>query len=609
MGSAGKVNKVLVQPDGKILVGGFFNHVNTTFRRNLTRFNENGTTDSVFSGSIFYSSPTSNVWELDLQSDGKILLAGNIDANGGVRINADGTQDVALSNSPNPPSVRYLPSSKLLLVSDEIKRYSSQGFFEAHTVRFNFNGVAYKAAILPDGKIIIVGTFTEINFTTPRNRIARLNADGTFDDTFNPPGGANGRINDVALQPDGKIIVGGQFTTFNNNGNYKYLARLNADGTLDATFNPVLNDEVISLKLQPDGKVLFSGSFTTVNGITRNSLARVNRNGTLDNSFNLGAGADGLIRSIDVQADGKIIIGGEFRRVNGVDRLGLARLLNNAVPQQRLFDYDGDGRADVSVFRSNINRWYLLQSGNAQVTEQNFGIAGDIIAPADFDGDGKTDIAVFRSQSGDWWYKSSINGNQISTRFGQNGDIPRPADFDGDGKADFIVYRPTNNVWYRLGSTGQTSIVPFGAAGDKPVLGDFDGDGKADVAIYRPQTGQWWYQSSIDNSQRATQFGISTDTPVAADYDGDGKTDLAVYRSQTGVWYILNSANNSFTVVPFGLPEDKPVAADYDGDGRADIAVFRPSTGIWYLLRSSAGFSAVQFGVSTDIPTPNSFIP
>ena len=465
------------------------------------------------------------------------------------------------------------------------------------------------AALQPDGKIIIVGTFKEINFSAPRNRIARLNADGTFDAAFDPPGGANARINDVLLQPDGKIIIGGQFTSVNNNGNYKYLARLNADGTLDTSFNPQLNGQVTSLKLQPDGKILFGGAMTTVNGVQRTGMARVNSDGTLDASFNLGSGTDGLIRTIDVQSDGNILIGGEFRRVNGVERLGVARLLGNAAPQQTLFDYDGDGRADISVFRAAENRWYVFRSSDSTVGQQVFAIAGDVPVPADFDGDGKTDIAIFRPSTGDWWYLSSIDNAQVFAHWGQSGDIARPGDFDGDGKADFIIFRPSENNWYRLGSTGAVSVVNFGSADDKPVTGDFDGDGTTDAAIYRPSTGTWWYRSSINDAQIATQFGAAGDIPAAADYDGDGKTDLAVYRPSTGVWYILNSSSGQATIINFGLSEDKPAAADYDGDGRADIAVFRPSTGVWYLLRSTAGFAALQFGISTDVPTPNAFIP
>lgn len=272
------------------------------------------------------------------------------------------------------------------------------------------------------------------------------------------------------------------------------------------------------------------------------------------------------------------------------------------------FDFDGDGKSDISVFRPSTNVWYDFQSSNSQVTEQIFGLSGDIITPADFDGDGKTDLGVFRPSSGDWWFKSSITGVFSTVHWGANGDIPRPSDFDGDDEADYIIFRPSNNFWYRLGSTGAVSITQFGLSGDKPLTGDFDGDGKSDLTIFRPSPGDWWWQSSIDNVQRATHWGTSTDVPAAGDYDGDNKTDFAVYRPSNGTWYIFNSSDFSYTIINFGLAEDKPVPADYDGDGKVDIAVFRPSTGVWYLLRSTAGFMAMQFGISTDIPTPNAYI-
>ncbi|MCW5959047.1 MAG: VCBS repeat-containing protein [Pyrinomonadaceae bacterium] len=608
MGSAGNVNKILVQPDGKILIAGFYNHIERLFRRNFARFNNDGTIDSSFSSSIFFPNPLSTLLNLALQPDAKIIATGGIPE--GARLNPDGSHDARLRGSP-PPGIAYvLPDGKILGLTDRTQRFSADCFLETEATRFNFGGAPVRAAVLPDGKIIVVGTFTEVNFSAARGRIARLNADTTFDPTWDTPGGgANNKINDILLQADGKLIIGGAFTTVNGNSNYKYLARLNADGTLDTSFNPVLNGEVISLKMQPDGKILFSGAMTTVNGISRNSVARVNSNGTQDASFDLGSGADGTVRTIDLQPDGKILIGGDFRRVNGVERLGVARLLNNTVQQTKLFDYDGDGRADVSVFRPSTSRWYEFLSGTATVVEKTFGVSGDIVSPADFDGDGKTDIAIYRPSTGDWWYLSSANNAQNQVHWGANGDIPRPSDFDGDGKADFVIFRPSENNWYRLGSTGQVSIVNFGLSGDKPLTGDFDGDGKSDVAMFRPSTGTWWYRSSVNNAQIATQFGISTDIPTPADFDGDGKTDIAVYRPSNGNWYIINSVNGTVSIVNFGLAEDKPVAADYDGDGKADIAVFRPSTGIWYMLRSTQGFSAQQFGISTDIPTPNAFVP
>ncbi len=277
-------------------------------------------------------------------------------------------------------------------------------------------------------------------------------------------------------------------------------------------------------------------------------------------------------------------------------------------PQRAFFDFDGDNKSDVSVFRPLENKWYVLRSSDSQVMQTVFAVAGDIPAPADYDGDGKTDIAIFRPTSGDWWYLSSLSGAQVNVRWGQAGDIPRQSDIDGDGKTDFVVYRPSNSVWHALSSTGQTSILAFGIAEDKPLIGDFVGDGKSDPAVFRPSTGDWWYAGSSSGQFAVVHWGVSGDLPAPGDYDGDGKTDFVVFRPTDGGWYILYSTG-SYTIATFGTVGDKPVAADYDGDGKVDIAVFRPSTGTWYLLQTTAGFGAVQWGASTDIPVPNSFLP
>ena len=211
--------------------------------------------------------------------------------------------------------------------------------------------------------------------------------------------------------------------------------------------------------------------------------------------------------SVVTQTGGKVIIGGTFASVGNVPRAGIARI--STVPIHRIvnFDYDGDGKADVSVYRASNNYWYLSRSSDSQFTYQPFGSPGDIPTPADYDSDGKTDLGIFRPSTGDWWYLSSITGVFKGQHWGSNGDIPRPSDFNGDGRADFIVYKPSVNYWYGLSSaSGQTSTRYFGAAGDKPVIGDFDGDGKSDAAIFRPSTGTFWYMSSIDSVHRAIRW-------------------------------------------------------------------------------------------------------
>jgi hypothetical protein len=274
-------------------------------------------------------------------------------------------------------------------------------------------------------------------------------------------------------------------------------------------------------------------------------------------------------------------------------------------PNSTDFDYDGDGKADFSVFRPSVATWFSNSSSNNAFNSTTFGLSSDVIAPADFDGDGKTDISVFRPSTGEWFRLNSSNGVFTAVTFGSNGDIPVAADYDGDNKADVAVFRPSNGAWYRLNSADSSfTAVSFGSNGDRPAIGDFDGDNKADISVFRPSTGDWYRLNSSNSAFVATNFGLGSDLIVPADYDGDNKTDIAVYRS--GNWYRLNSSDGAFVAVNFGSSGDVPAPADFDGDGKTDISVFRPSEGVWYQLRSTNGFSAFAFGSNGDIPTPNS---
>jgi uncharacterized delta-60 repeat protein len=604
-----QVKKFAQQPDGKIVIVGLFGAVGNSLKNSIARINTDGSLDSNFTPYYNLDLPhMTNV--VAVQPDGKILVCDEEQTTFLKRLNPNGSFDSTFSSPGWVNEVVALPDGKILVGDNtRILRLNANGTTDSTFIGpGTLNGIVNKIIKQADGKIIIGGAFTQIG-SSARGRVARLNADGTLDTTFNPPGGANNTIFDLDVQTDGKVVLAGQFTGLNGNSSRQNIGRLNADGTLDTTFAQTVSPSVLAVKVQSSGKILIGGNITQVGSTATNRLARLNTDGSLDTTFN--ASPNSTVSDIDLQTESRILVVGDFTRINGTSANRIARLTDNIVTTTagKLFDFDGDGKADVSVYRASTNVWYRLLSGNSTLLQNNFGIAGDIPTPADFDGDGKTDLAIFRPSTGTFWYQSSINNAQIATQWGQNGDIPRPSDFDGDGKADFIIYRPNEFQWYRLGSTGQVSNRSFGLPFDKPVIGDFDGDGKSDMAIFRPSSGDWWYQSSVDNSQRATHFGASTDVPSPADFDGDGKTDFAVYRPSTGVWYVLNSSTGSATIVQFGIAEDKPVPADYDGDGKSDIAVFRPSTGLWYLLRSTSGFSALQFGISSDVPLPNSFVP
>ena len=273
------------------------------------------------------------------------------------------------------------------------------------------------------------------------------------------------------------------------------------------------------------------------------------------------------------------------------------------------FDFDGDGRSDIAIFRPALGQWWINRSSTGATFAAQFGAASDKIVPADYTGDGKTDLAIFRPASGEWFVLRSEDSSFYSFPFGSQTDIPAPADFDGDGKADAAVFRSSNSTWFISKSSGGTTIQQFGQTGDFPVPADYDGDNKADIAIFRSVTGQWWRQRSSDLQTVAVQFGAATDKAVQGDYTGDGKADVAVFRPTNSTWFVLRSEDGSFYSAPFGASGDVPAPADFDGDGKFDFAVFRPSNQTWFAQRTAAGTLIQQFGSAGDKPVPSAFVP
>jgi hypothetical protein len=273
-------------------------------------------------------------------------------------------------------------------------------------------------------------------------------------------------------------------------------------------------------------------------------------------------------------------------------------------------DFDGDGKADIAIFREEWGAWLIYPSESGVPYGLGWGRdPADIPVPGDYDGDGRTDVAIYRAGSGDWWIIPSSTGAPFSAIWGgEPSDIPVPGDYDGDGETDIAIYRQAWGAWYIQPSRGGEAIALGwgGGPADIPVPGDYDGDGLTDIAIYRPEWGAWW----IIPSSTGMRYGVGlgggpTDLPVPGDYDGDGKTDIAIYRQEWGAWFITPSAGGDVIGLGWGgNSTDIPVPGDYDGDGITDVAIYRAENGSWWIIPSSTGtsYGAGFGGAASDIP-------
>lgn len=286
-----------------------------------------------------------------------------------------------------------------------------------------------------------------------------------------------------------------------------------------------------------------------------------------------------------------------------------------------VFDNDGDGRTDATIFRQSTNTFWVLSSLNGANTPISFGTgSGDTFTnlTSDFDGDGISDPLLIKfdaSSRATWLILQSQTNTVRSVMWGDFSlavnDTRAPADYDGDGKQDIAVFRRSTGVWYVLeSSTNSLRAVRWGVETDSPSIGDYDGDGKADPTVVRSVNGHLvWYTLKSSNGQfTATVFGASGldgnyfFAPI--DVDADGKQDICAVRNLSGRQYvILRSSDSSTLFVDWGLTGDSLIMGDYDGDGKTDFVARRSLGGqfTWYILRSSdQQLQLIYWGIDGD---------
>ncbi|HJN89164.1 MAG TPA: Calx-beta domain-containing protein, partial [Verrucomicrobiota bacterium] len=306
LGVNDSVRAIAIQPDGRAILAGFFTSVNGENRNRIARLNYDGSLDGTFNPGGGADNPVQSVV---LQPDGRVLIGGDfVSYNGNnssrlARLNSDGSLD--------------------------------QGF----DIGTGADLVVNALAIQPDGRVVTVGDFAHFN-GVPLPGIARLNSDGSVDESFNPGTGFNDSVRLVEVQEDGRILVGGFFTEFNGAVRNR-VARLMPDGSLDESFDvgAGANGSVYAMAIQSDGKILIGGSFSTFNNLNRNGIVRLNPDGSVDTSINFGTGANGSVLDIAVLPNYKILIGGGFTLFDGLEREYFTQLHGGIIEGQGTLEF------------------------------------------------------------------------------------------------------------------------------------------------------------------------------------------------------------------------------------------------------------------------------
>ncbi len=355
------ISTVVRQSDGKFVIGGQFGNYQGVSATRIIRLNSDGSRDNTFNmgtgfASNYFDGAVTNIL---LQSDGKLVVAGyfwtyqGVSANGIIRLNSDGSRDntfnMGTGFDSGTNSIILQNDGKVLVTGSEFTSY--QGVSASRIIRLNSNGsrdntfnmgagfdnYVTKVIQQSDGKFVIGGGFTTYQGVSA-NRIIRLNSDGSRDNTFNIGTGFNGNgtfsgfwdggISSIVQQSDGKLVIGGGFTSYQGVSSGTSIIRLNSDGSRDNTFNigTGIDTYVRIVMQQSDGQIIVGGDFTTYKEVPANKIIRLNSDGSRDSSFNIGLGLNGAVNTVIQQSDGKLVIGGAFTGYREVSSKRIMRL-------------------------------------------------------------------------------------------------------------------------------------------------------------------------------------------------------------------------------------------------------------------------------------------
>jgi uncharacterized delta-60 repeat protein len=490
------------------------------------------------------------------------------------------------------------------------------------TTDFGSNDLGQAVAIQPDGQIVVAGSTT--GSSSQQFALARYNSDGSLDPAFGGTGKVTTQIDPspqtgarafaVAVQPDSKIVAAGYST---RSGLHSAFARYNSDGTLDTSFNA--NGRIIitnfdrdgygiirSLAVQSDGKIVgagYNGGAFTHDFV----IVRLNPNGSLDPAF---GGAGGVVTSISstnneayavaLQSDGKIVAAG-YSNNGSNDDFAVVRYNTDGSLDTT---FGGTGKVTTPIGSDYDDAYAIAIQPDGKIV-----VAGASVMSSN-------DFALVRYNP-DGSLDTTFNGTgKVITPIGDGNDVAQAVAIQPDGKIvaagyssngandDFVLarYNPDGSLDTTFHGIGKVR-TPIGSSTDQAFGIAIQRNGRIVAAGYS--------FNGSNNDFALARYQAFTLPNHTANFDADQKTDISTWNPSSGNWYVINSSDGTLRA-PFawgsGSLGDIPVPGDYDGDGKTDFAVWRPSEGNWYITRSSDAAIVIRsWGRSGDMPVAGDY--